>query len=110
MYSAKEEMWREPVNFLTAMSVIKEAAWMADGGVSAWAPSHLGCKLTASSSAVARGANLRTSALSAREAVFKVLLSPSWWRCEGEQSRDAGTDSTSPGMRSFPEMNNYFDA
>lgn len=108
MYSAEEEMRREPANFLTAVPVIKEAAWMADGAASARAPSHLGCKLTASSSAVARGANPRTSALSARErGRVKFLLSPS---CEAEQSRDAGTDSASPGMQRFPEMNNYFDA
>lgn len=69
-------MWREPTNFLTAVPVIKEAAWMADGAASARAPSHLGCKLTASLSAVARGAIPCTSALSAREAVLNSSSAP----------------------------------
>lgn len=49
---------------------------MVDGAASARAPSHLGCKLTASSSAVARGANPRTSALSVTEAVLNSSSTP----------------------------------
>lgn len=69
-------MWRELANFLTVVSVIKKAARMAHGAASARAPSHLGCKLTASSSAVARGAKPRTSALSARSAVLSSSSAP----------------------------------
>lgn len=71
-------MLHELVNFLTAMSVIKKAAWMVDGAASAPAPapSHLGCKLMASLSAVACGANPCTSALSVRKAVLNSSSAP----------------------------------
>lgn len=69
-------MWHELVNFLTAMSVIKKAAWMVDGAASAPSPSHFGCKLMASLSAVACGANPCTSALSVRKAVLNSSSAP----------------------------------